>query len=82
MIVELIAVALLAVAIFAFVLEPVLRAKSDVVQLDAVAMPRPGEHPEDAPDAEPEPSAEVAEDAELAIAPRVVLDRPAGSDAS
>lgn len=82
MIVELIAVAVLALAIFAFVLEPVLRARGDAVVLDAVAMPRASEHPEDAPDLEPEPGHDADDDAESPAGPRVVLDRPANSDAS
>jgi len=42
-ILELAAVIVLAIVVFAFVLEPVLRARSDRVVLDAVALPRPAD---------------------------------------
>jgi hypothetical protein len=43
MIVALIGLAVLALVVFAFVLEPVLRGRADQVVLDAVAEPRPVE---------------------------------------
>lgn len=79
----LIALAVLAVVIFAFVLEPVVRARSDQTVLDAAVLP---EHDEPVvADETVEPgdnqTAPVA-DSEPLGGRRVSIDRPAGSDVS
>jgi hypothetical protein len=81
----LIALAVLAVLIFAFVLEPVVRARGDQTLLDAAALPEHDEPLDDEDEiVEPaikEPSAEIDGDERLS-GRRVSIDRPAGSDAS
>jgi hypothetical protein len=79
----LIALVVLAVVVFAFVLEPIVRARSDHAVLDAAALP---EHDEPMPDAE---TVERIDDEPVAGADndhlgsrRVSIDRPAGSDVS
>ena len=81
----LIALAVLAVIIFGFVLEPVLRARGDRVVLDAAVLP---EHDDalaldevDALAPERVPGRSTDGD-ERSIGRRAAIDRPAGSDAS
>jgi hypothetical protein len=80
----LIASVVIALVVFAFVLEPILRARGDQVTLDELALPlAPAEHrdgdglglPEPPPPDEPLPEVERP-------AARATLDRPAGSDAT
>jgi hypothetical protein len=75
-------IALLAVVVFLFVLEPVLRARGDEVVLDASALPRAVEPLPDGDqtlDAEP-PHPKQAESQQPGS--RIAIDRPAGSDAT
>ena len=80
----LVALAVLAVVIFAFVLEPIVRARGDRAVLDAAVLP---EHDEPLDDDETveqpdsEPAFEGNSDDRLRGG-RVAIDRPAGSDAS
>lgn len=85
MIVELVGVVVLAIVVFGFVLEPVLRAKSDRVVLDAVALPRAAEIVDDDLDESPIDAAADEQSHERSGGGRVTLDRPvrsAGSDIS
>ena len=80
----LIALAVLAVVIFAFVLEPIVRARGDRAVLDAAVLPEHDEPLDDdvtveQPDSEP--TFEGNSDDRLRGG-RVAIDRPAGSDAS
>ena len=79
----LIALALLAVVIFAFVLEPIVRARGDRALLDSAALPEHGEMYDDdeAFDDEGDPPAEINLD-DRRSGGRVAIDRPASSDAS
>ena len=80
----LVALAVLAVVIFAFVLEPIVRAKSDQAVLDAAALPEhetPLDDDDVARPASDEPSVTVEQDERLS-GRRVKIERPAGSDAS
>jgi hypothetical protein len=84
----LLAIIVLAIVVFAFVLEPVLRARGDRVVLDAVSLPRPEDEPiEDAvvdgasdDDERRDMSGGRVEERRPNVA--VPIDRPAGSDAS
>lgn len=77
----LVASVVIALVVFAFVLEPVIRARGDQVVVDEVALPLPPEEHLD-PDA---PESFVKDAGEPAERPAVrtshPLDRPAGSDA-
>ncbi len=81
----LVALAVLAVVIFAFVLEPIVRARGDHAVLDAAALP---EHDpalmDDDVDAElvDDPSAPEHDADERPNGRRMTLDRPAARDAS
>jgi hypothetical protein len=78
-----IAIALLALAVFLFVLEPVLRARGDEVVLDASALPRVTEpvNEDAAADAADEAiSGFPQQHEEPHPGGRVALDRPASSD--
>jgi len=80
----LIALAVLAVVIFGFVLEPIVRARGDRSVLDAAVLP---EHDEPYDDdtflgpIESELPSGVNDDERMASR-RIAIDRPAGSDAS
>lgn len=80
----LVALGILAVVIFAFVLEPVLRSRSDQTMLDAAALPVHESHV-DNDDIEGSDSAgtppEIGHD-ERPSGQRVSIERPVGSDAS
>lgn len=80
----LIALAVLAVVIFAFVLEPIVRARGDRAVLDAAALPEHDEQLTDEIDAEQleNQAAAAVEGDERQSRQRVTIDRPAGSDAS
>ncbi|MEX1158384.1 MAG: hypothetical protein WEC79_05580 [Thermomicrobiales bacterium] len=81
----LIALAVLAVVIFAFVLEPVLRARGDRVVLDAAALPEhhDGLTIDEADVAAPERQPGTVTDTdERQGGRRVTIERSAGSDAS
>ena len=76
-------IVVLAVVVFAFVLEPVLRARGDKVVLDAVALPRPPEVPiEDELDTSETVAPEDEPGTERVAADRVALNRPVSSDIS
>lgn len=80
----LVALTVLAVVIFAFVLEPVVRAHGDRAVLDAAALPErdtPFDNDERVEQAEVEPLPETAGEDRLS-GRRVSVDRPASSDAS
>lgn len=70
----------LAIVVFAFVLEPVLRARADSVVLDEVALPRSPERVEDADQAESLDSEIEPEMIGYPSQPRAQIDRPVGSD--
>jgi hypothetical protein len=79
----LIALVVLAVVVFAFVLEPIVRARSDQAVLDAAALPEHDEPPADdevVEQTDNQPS--VAIDSDHLGSRRVSIDRPAGSDVS
>ena len=80
----LVALAVLAVVIFAFVLEPIVRARGDRTVLDAAVLPdhdEPVDDDEIAEDLDNEQTTDVNSDDRLRGG-RVAIDRPAGSDAS
>ena len=80
-----IALLVLAVVVFAFVLEPILRAKRDQVVLDAVALPEPEPLEEDEIDAAEsvlDHTSSPPKADERIAARRINVDRPAGSDLS
>jgi hypothetical protein len=79
-----IALAVLAVVIFAFVLEPILRARGDRAVLDAAVLPEHDEPVEDDEIVELRDGEQVPEanSDERLRGGRVAIDRPAGSDAS
>jgi hypothetical protein len=80
----LVGLAVLAVVIFAFVLEPIVRARGDRAVLDAAVLPEHDEPVEDdefVEQLDSEPASEVHSDDRLRGG-RVAIDRPAGSDAS
>ncbi|HEX5167330.1 MAG TPA: hypothetical protein VFV93_18120 [Thermomicrobiales bacterium] len=80
----LVALAVLAVVVFAFVLEPVVRARGDRTVIDTVALPEHEAPLEDVEALEPdadEPTAAIDGDERLS-GRRLPIDRPAGSDAS
>lgn len=79
---ELVGVVVLAIVVFAFVLEPVLRARGDRVVLDAVAMPRPAEVNDDDDDALDADDAIDSSNPERVSGGRVTLVRPVSSDIS
>jgi hypothetical protein len=85
-ILELVAIGVLAITIFAFVLEPVLRARSDRVVLDAIALPRPSETRDDIDDvlaaAGEDDAAGSIEGEDRVVGERVALNRPVSSDLS
>ena len=79
----LVALAVLAVVVFAFVLEPVVRARGDRTVINTVALPEretPLDEDEAFEPAEDEPAA-IDGDERLS-GRRLPIDRPAGSDAS
>lgn len=79
----LVALAVLAVVVFAFVLEPIVRAHGDRAVLDAAALPEHDELPDDDEllnTAVDEPAPGIDGDERLG-GRRVSIDRPAGSDA-
>lgn len=80
MILAFIASIVLAIVVFAFVLEPVLRARADSVVLDEVALPRSPERVEDDEQAEALGSEIEPETAGYLSHPRTQIDRPVGSD--
>jgi hypothetical protein len=78
------ALAVLAVVVFAFVLEPVVRARGDRTVIDSVALPEHEAPLDDDAVFEPEgdePTTAIDGDERLS-GRRVPIDRPAGSDAS
>lgn len=80
----LVALAVLAVVVFAFVLEPVVRARADRTVIDTVALPDHDAPLDDDEALEPDedvPSAAIEGDERLS-GRRLPIDRPAGSDAS
>ena len=80
----LIAMTVLAVVIFAYVLEPIVRGRSDRAVLDAAVLPEHDEQFDDDDVTEPidgEPASALDGD-ERQGRRRVAIDRPAGSDAS
>jgi hypothetical protein len=79
---SMIAIGLLALVMFLFVLEPVLRARGDEVVLDAAALPRASEPvAESDDDAQTNPSPpETRQHDESNPGGRVAIDRPASSD--
>lgn len=80
----LVALAVLAVVIFAFVLEPIVRARSDQAVLDAAALPEhePAVDDDDLVTTDGvEPPPTVDQD-ERSSGRRVTIERPAGSDAT
>jgi hypothetical protein len=84
--VELIGLVVLALVVFAFVLEPVIRARGDQVVLDAVAEPLPAEQladvdPRASSDATDGPAPSADDRAAHPRAP-VAVDRPVAGDAS
>lgn len=79
----LIALAVLAVVIFAFVLEPIVRARGDQATLDAAALPEHDEpFDEDEIVEQPDDESTPEVNDERLRGGRVAIDRPAGSDAS
>ena len=78
----LIALAVLAVVIFGFVLEPIVRARGDQAVLDAAALPEHELMLDDA-DGEPDGHDRAIDTPDQQIGGRLVgIERPAGSDAS
>ena len=77
----LVASLVIALAVFLFVLEPVIRARADQVTLDEVALPLPPKEL-DAGEALIEPPFETDDTPPATERPaaRAALDRPAGSD--
>jgi hypothetical protein len=76
---------IIALLVLAFVLEPVLRARSDAVVLDTLPLPETSEPEEDEPldnlvNQDAEDTARVTDD--RPTAGRVTMDRAASSDAS
>ena len=87
MTVALIGLAVLAVVIFAFVLEPVLRARPEGATLDAVAEPRPAEMLTNdgalsLDDDSDRPSASAGGERDTPLRQPIVVDRPAAGDVS
>ena len=81
----LVALAVLAVVIFAFVLEPVLRARSDQAVLDAAALPEHEQQvdgEDDATGSDRDESTPAIDHEERLSGSRVSIERPVGSDAS
>ena len=78
-----VALAVLAVVVFAFVLEPIVRARREHAVLDASALPEYDDILSDdpLPDQINEPTPSIDEDERLTRR-GVSIDRPAGSDAS
>ena len=79
----LISLAVLAVVIFAFVLEPIVRARGDRAILDAAVLPTHDEPFDDdvLERADSEPGSDADADERMGNR-RIAIDRPAGSDAS
>ena len=80
----LVALAVLAVVVFAFVLEPIVRARGDRTVIDTIALPEHETPLEDDDMLEPEmdePAAAIDGDERLS-GRRLPIDRPASSDAS
>lgn len=84
MTIALVALVILAIVVFAFVLEPIVRAHSDRAVLDAVALPQPVDT-DDRDDNDPtvdEQAASSISDDEASGNRRLSIDRAAGIDAS